>query len=435
MTSIRTRLLVSLLSVLALAGLGAAGGVYLKAWDEANFLFDYQLKQTALSLRDHAATAVAVASSDQNDVEQEIFIQIWDDEGLHLYYSHPGSQPLPQTQPGITTVVTPHGSWHVFTLIENERVIQVAQPLRVRQTMAAGMALRTLLPWLVAMPVLGGLMWWLVGRSLQPLTAVARAVSARTPQALDPLPLLQLPQEAYPLVAALNGLLERLSAALAAQRAFIADAAHALRTPLTAVHLQAQVVARATEDKERQQAIDALQQGIQRATHLVQQLLTMARMEPSAAERPLVPVALNPLLHAVIAEHAPIAGEKAIDLGLVRDDPAQIMGDEESVRLLFGNLLENALRYTPAGGTVDVQITCTPDAISVEVADTGPGIPPEERERVFDRFYRRHDTSVPGSGLGLAIVKASAARHHAQLTLGARHNGTGLVVRVTFPRR
>src|SRR5262245_22982661 len=190
------------------------------------------------------------------------------------------------------------------------------------------------------MPVLGGLRWWHVGRSLQPLRAVARAVSARTPQALAPLPLMALPQEVYPLVAALNGLLERLGTALAVQRAFIADAAHALRTPLTAVHLQAQVVARATEDKERQQAIEALQQGVRRATHLVQQLLTMARLEPGTAERPLVPMALNPLLHTVIAEHAPIAAEKAIDLGLVRDDPAQIMGDEESVRLLFGNLLE-----------------------------------------------------------------------------------------------
>jgi two-component system OmpR family sensor kinase len=433
MTSIRTRLLVSLLGALTLAGLGAAAGVYLKASDEAHRLFDYQLKQTAFSLRDHAATAVAVTSSIQGDVAQEIIVQIWDDEGLHLYHSHPGSQPLPHTPQGLTTVATPQGAWQVFTLAEDERVIQVAQPLHIRRTMAAAMATRTLLPWLIAMSVLGVLMWWLVGRSLQPLTTVARAIQARTPQALDPLATTRLPREISPLVVALNALLERLSTALTAQRAFIADAAHALRTPLTAVHLQAQLVARATEARERQQAIDALQQGVQRATHLVQQLLTLARLEPEASERPLVLVKLNPLLHAVLVEHAPIAAEKTIDLGLVRDDPAQIMGDADSLRLLFGNLLENALRYTPAGGTVDVHIISAPDAVIVEVADTGPGIPLVDRVRVFDRFYRRDATSMPGSGLGLAIVKASAERHNAHITLSAPDIGTGLVVRVTFP--
>src|SRR5262245_56777145 len=187
MRSIRTQLLVGLLSALALAGLGAAAGAYLKAWDEANALFDYQLKQTALSLRDHAATAVIVARSDQDDAEQETIIQIWDDDGLHLYHSHPGGPALPRTTPGLTTVTMPQGAWHVFALEEDERIIQVAQPLRIRQAMATGMAVRTLLPWLVAMPVLGGLMWWLVSRSLQPLTAVAQSVQARTPQALDPL--------------------------------------------------------------------------------------------------------------------------------------------------------------------------------------------------------------------------------------------------------
>jgi two-component system OmpR family sensor kinase len=193
------------------------------------------------------------------------------------------------------------------------------------------------------------------------------------------------------------------------------------------------VVARATETKQRHQALDALQQGVQRATHLVQQLLTLARLEPGYYAPPVTPVELNPLMHTVLAEHAPIAAEKTLDLGLVRDDPAQIMGNADSLLLLFGNILENALRYTPAGGTVDVYIISARDAIIIEVADTGPGIPPADRGRVFDHFYRRDATSVPGSGLGLAIAKASAERHHARITLGARSNGTGLVVRLTFP--
>jgi two-component system OmpR family sensor kinase len=262
---------------------------------------------------------------------------------------------------------------------------------------------------------------------------VVQAVQIRTPQSLAPLPTVGLPQEVDTLVVALNALLTRLATALSAQRAFIAAAAHALRTPLTAVHLQAQLVARATGDDTRQQAIAALLQGVQRATHLVQQLLAMARLEPEATAQSLVPIALNPLLHAVLAEHAPLAADKAIDLGLVCDDPAQVLGEAESLRLLFGNLLENALRYTPAGGTVDVRIVCNPEALYVEVADTGPGIPPADRDRVFDRFFRGNVTPVSGSGLGLAIVKASVTQHHAQVTLSSPEHGTGLAVRVTFP--
>jgi two-component system OmpR family sensor kinase len=435
MTSIRRHLLMGLLCALTVAGLTAAAGVYVQTREAVNTLFDYQLRQIALALRDHASTALAVASMAQSNAEQEVVIQIWDAAGLYLYHSNPGLPLLPQTPSGLTTVATPSGTWRVLSLrgVGYDRIIQVAQPMSVRQAMAAGMATRTLLPWLAALPLLGVMIWWLVGRGLQPLIDVAQAVSQRHHQAMEPLPTTGLPQEVQPLITSLNGLLQRLAAALATQRAFIADAAHALRTPLTAVHLQTQLVARTSEDEARQQAIAALQQGVQRITHLVQQLLTLARLDPEAVQRPLTPLALNPLLHAVIAEHAPLAAEKAIDLGLARDDPACITGDADNLRILFGNLLDNAIRYTPAGVTVDVRLTHAPDAVHVEVADTGPGIPPADRARVFDRFYRRDSTSVPGSGLGLAIVQTIAARHHAQLTLGERGSGSGLVVRLTIP--
>ena len=246
MTSIRRHLLMGLLCALTVAGLTAAAGVYMQTRETVNALFDYQLRQIALALRDHATAALAVVSMAQSNAEQEVVIQIWDAAGLHLYHSNPGLPLLPQTTPGLTTVATPYGTWRVFSLrgVGYDRVIQVAQPMYVRQAMAAGMATRTLLPWLAALPLLGGMIWWLVGRGLQPLIDVAQAVSQRHPQALEPLPTTGLPQEVQPLIASLNGLLQRLAAALAAQRAFIADAAHALRTPLTAVHLQTQLVAR-----------------------------------------------------------------------------------------------------------------------------------------------------------------------------------------------
>jgi two-component system OmpR family sensor kinase len=273
-----------------------------------------------------------------------------------------------------------------------------------------------------------------VGRDLKPLIDVARAVRQRHPTALTPLPTTGLPQEVQPLVIALNDLLQRLATALATQRAFIADAAHTLRTPLTAVHLQTQMVARTTTDAEREQSVAALQRGVERTTHLVHQLLTLARLEPEAVQQPQACVALNPLLHTVIADHVPLAVEKRIDLGLARDDPACLMGEVDSLRILFDNLLENAIRYTPEGGTVDVQITSAPDTIQVAVLDTGPGIPPTERTRVFDRFYRREGVDGPGSGLGLAIVKTIAEQHRAQITLHDRDHGPGLVVCLTFPR-
>jgi two-component system OmpR family sensor kinase len=250
----------------------------------------------------------------------------------------------------------------------------------------------------------------------------------------SPWPVTGLPHELQPIVTALNTLFQRLTMTMAAQQSFIADAAHALRTPLTAVYLQAQVVARARDDAERQGALDTLLHAVQRATHLVQQLLTLARETPDAAQRPLVPVEISPLLTAVIADHALLAAERGIDLGLVRADPGWIHGDADSLRLLFANLLDNALRYTPAGGTVDVASTTAPQAIRVEVNDTGPGIPPADTARVFDRFYRGANTTAPGTGLGLAIVQTIAERHHATVTLGPRPDRSGLVACVTFPR-
>ena len=434
MNSIRHQLCVGLVSLLAVVGVAAGLGMYATALQAANTVFDYHLKQLAFALRDHAATAVAISGSENDATEQDIVIQIWDEDGHHLYHSHPGGPSLPRAAPGWSTLsVRRHGTWRVFTLIDGARVIQVAHPMQVRQAMAVRLAVRTLLPWLVAVPLLGGLLWWHMGRSLQPLLAVAQAVHVRTPSTLDPLPVTGLPEEVLALVTALNALLQRLATALSAQRAFIADAAHALRTPLAAVSLQGQLLARADGDTARHEALTALQGGLTRLTHLVQALLALSRLEPEATQEPLCPLTLNPIVHTVIAEHVALAVAHGVDLGLVQDDPLWMRGDAEGLRLLCASLIENALRYTPAGGTVDVAIVRTATASWLSVTDTGPGIPHAERQRVFDRFYRGRNAHVPGSGLGLAIVKAVAERHQAHITLEDRASGAGLVVRVTFP--
>lgn len=427
MNSIRRHLLLALLGAMAAVMLFGAWATYMTAREEANAIFDYHLKQIALSLRDQTFQGTVVG-----DENFDFVIRVWNNEGLTVYYSRP-HQSLPDlAQLGYSTEETPEGAWRIFAIQYDGETIAVAQPVRVRSQLAADAALRTLKPFLVLLPVLGILIWVLVDRGLKPLTRLAGSVGARTPDALDPLPEGEVPEEARPLVQALNDLLARLQNALAAQRAFIADAAHELRTPLTALQLQVQLVERATADADRAAAIGDLKRGLQRAVHAVQQLLTLARQEPGAAQRPFAPVHLADIARQAVADHAPLAEAKGIDLGVATADEAVVVeGDTEALRILFANLIGNAVRYTPTGGRVDVGVIAADGHARVEVADNGPGIPPAERERVFDRFYRRGGEDEGGSGLGLAIVRTIAERHCAKVCLDDAPGG-GLLARVDF---
>jgi two-component system OmpR family sensor kinase len=236
-----------------------------------------------------------------------------------------------------------------------------------------------------------------------------------------------------PLVDALNDLLVRLGVALDRERAFMADAAHELRTPLTALHLQMGTLSRAANEAERDDAMGKLSAGMQRAIRLVEQMLSLARQEPRV-ESIRAPVPLADIARDVVAELVPLADAKQIDLGISNSQPAVVMGDPDALRTLTRNLVDNAVRYTPAGGRVDVSVENGGDGgqTLLKIVDNGPGIPPEERSRVLDRFYRRPGTSPPGSGLGMAIVKAIADTHGATLELDSGPAGTGLAVSVRF---
>jgi len=271
-----------------------------------------------------------------------------------------------------------------------------------------------------------------VGRGLAPLIGLARSLAARGPRALEALPETGLPDEVRPLVAALNDLFARLDRALDRERAFIADAAHELRTPLTAVALQLQVLERVAAGPEREEALTRLKAGVQRSTRLVQQLLDLARQD-DAAVRPATRVDLAAVAREVVVEQAPHAEARGIDLGLDAS-AASVDGDPEGLRVALGNLVDNAIRYTPAGGKVDVRVRTEGDAAIAEVLDTGPGIPPEERERVLDRFHRSAGAPGSGGGLGLAIVREIATRHGAAIELRDREGGPGLCARVRFAR-
>ena len=323
--------------------------------------------------------------------------------------------------PGFATVATRDGPWRVYSVLAAGELVQVAQPLSVRDELAASLALRTIVPWLVAMPLVALLLWFAIARALAPLDRVAAAVSRRNPRELAPLAATGWPREVEPLVEALNALLGRLDAALAAQRTFVADAAHELRTPLTAVHLQAQLAARATGEAERGAALAAMKGGLARATRLAEQLLALARADDAPAA-PARTVDLAVIARGVVAEQAAVAAARDVDLGLVAtlDHPVAVSGDAAALTTLLSNLVDNAVRYTPAGGEVDVVVETRDGRPVLAVRDTGPGIPAAEREHVFERFARGREASAPGSGLGLAIVRRIADAHGARVAARRR---------------
>jgi two-component system OmpR family sensor kinase/two-component system sensor histidine kinase QseC len=298
------------------------------------------------------------------------------------------------------------------------RVIQVSQPLAIRRKLAADAAYAAVLPLLLVAPFMAAAAWWLTALALRPLRRVAEDVRRRDEQSLQPLPAAGLPDEVAPLVASLNALLQRLGESLDTQRAFVADAAHELRSPLTALKLQLQLFERAGGEAQRAAAAAALAAGIERAARLVEQLLTLARTEPGAAGAALQRLDLSELVREAVADTVPLALERGTQVELFADTPVQVDGDRAALAALVRNLVDNAVRYSPRGVRVEVRVSQTGGAPTLQVDDAGPGVPPAERERVFDRFYRRRLADEPGTGLGLAIVRGVAQRHGATVQLG-----------------
>jgi len=435
-SSIRKRLTYWLMPVLLLTGTAFAVPTWLNVHEEIDELFDKVLLDAAYALS-HANLSQG-AKPDSKDLALhgdsiDLVSQIRDSEGRILFQSHPFS-PIPQGgKPGYDTVNWQNQAWRVVNLKTDKGLIQVAQALQERRETANEITLHVLTPLLILLPALTLWLGWAIGRGLAPLAQVADAVAHRNPHSLDPIPDKGLPAEVSILVGALNGLLNQLNQALSAQRQFTADAAHELRSPLTALSLQAQLAERATEPDRRAQALQTLRQGIDRASHLVQQLLTLARLDPEAGDSPFKPLFLDDLARDVVADFAPLAANRHIDLGLSRADHVRVAGAEEALRILLGNLIDNAIRYSPADARIDVSVISEAKTVRLEVNDTGPGIALDERDRVFDRFYRVLHSAESGSGLGLAIAKRIAEQHLADITLSDGNGGMGLKVIVTFP--
>ncbi len=437
MKSIRARLLIALIVLVAIISLLAAGVTYRRVLGETSTLFDYQLRQMALSLRAQISLAPRVeVPPDQGG--SDFVIQIWDPFGARVYLSRPGLPLINQTILGYADLSLQGEKWRAYGLQTTDGVIQIAQPARVREELARAAALRVVVPLVFLLPIMIVCVTWIVQTGLYPLRFVTAEVQRRDAGTLTPLSTASLPLEIEPLVGELNRLLARLNEAFAAQRDFVADAAHELRSPLTSLRLQLQLLDRAPDEPARVDARDRLGAAVERAIHLAEQLLTLARIDPQEPGLELQLLDIEPIAAQSIADCHALALARHVELSLQGGRTLRVRGDGDAVRILVRNLVDNAVRYTPHGGSV--QVTCheaRDGGVVLEVLDSGPGIPAADRERAFDRFYRLNTAQESGTGLGLAIVKAIARRHGASVTLDSGVPGSalsGLKVQVHFPR-
>jgi two-component system OmpR family sensor kinase len=439
--SLRARLLWFLLAAIVLAAGAQALVAYRTVLAEADDIFDYHMQQMALSLRAGLPPSAAVGGIGTGEQNFEFVVQVWTADGTRIFESAEEAA-LPQLAVlGFADVHARGTTYRVFSMQTRGLVIQVAQDMAARRHMAGTLALRTIAPVALMAPLLMLVVWWVVSRSLAPVARVRKQVASRQADDLSPVSEEGLPEEVRPLVQELNLLFDRVRHAFDAQKHFVADAAHELRSPLAALKLQVQGLQRAPDGASRDLAVSRLVAGIDRATRLVEQMLALARHEASmAAGATPEPVDLSEVARLAVSDAVAAAQARGIDIGITHADAAVVDGQSEALRMLLRNLLENAVKYTPPEGRVDIAITAITaqgtaqgtNAVELTVDDSGPGLPPAERERVLDRFYRSGETQAPGSGLGLAIVKSIADLHGASVSLDASPSLGGLRVRVVF---
>lgn len=443
MTSIRKRLLLNLLGLFLFSWLAVAGFTYYQATHEIEEVFDAQLAQTAGMIAEIMLDRLPQKGQETSELakavyghkyERKVSFQIWEGNKLLLHSQSAPHERL-SSQMGFSDRPIGKTTWRVFGMRHesNNYTVYSAEDYEVRNEMISFIAQGALFPLLWALPLLGVFIWLGIGQGLLPLKRVASEVSERTPQQLTPINSEGVPQEITPLTTALNTLLKKLRDAFDMEKRFTADASHELRTPLAGIRTQAQVALRSTDNEERQRALQNILQGVDRSTHLVEQMLTLARLEPETLTQEFETVQLATLAESIVADLVPLATERGIELSLTNNSlDCSINGYEPGLCIMLRNLVDNAIRYTPDSGTVDIAINQDNDHCCLSVTDTGPGIPEPERERVFDRFYRQEGRNGYGCGLGLSIVRHIAQLHHASITLEENPAGQGLQITIRF---
>ena len=418
--SLQKHLSLALGAAILIAGFIAAVASFGLAYQEAKEFQDDMLQQIAVfSQSDTTSSARQINNGRINDPESRVTI-----------YRLPGDTLPPwlkrDLSPGLNTVNTEAGPMRVFVRDRQTRTV-VVQPTESRDEIALNSALRTLIPLLLLLPILIWLIVRIVRHQLAPVANLAKSLDEQSAHHPRPLPSDDLPQEIIPFVQAINRLLEKVNHLMGQQRRFIADAAHELRSPLAALSIQSQNLLHAESLEEMRTRVSPLFAGIERAKHLTEQLLNLARTQADAREQ--VATNVSSMARELIAEFLPLAEARHIDLGLDETEQLSLHAEPDALRLIIKNALENALKYTPEGGEVTLHLITEGASAIIEIVDNGPGIPASERERVFDSFYRMPGTTGEGSGLGLAIAREAASRLGGTISLHERQQSTGLVFR------
>lgn len=443
MRSIRRDLQLWLLGALAVGGIVMVAVSYVVTRTEMGEQFDANLQQVALAIAEHHAFGLDYRAPTREQLPSLPRIFEEDDDfdfvtlarstdGTVVYSSDPGLSFPAQRETGLADIEANGETWRIYTLVTERGSVEVAQRDSVRSLLAAATAARIAIPPICLVALVALLIDWGVNRGLRPLERLAAEIETRRPESLVPVGTEPMPLELRTLAAAMNRLIGRLSTTLEAQRRFTADAAHGLRTPITALRLQLQLVADSERANQREASIARLRAGIDRTQHLVEQLLQLSRLGPDSATAH-APVDLATIVREAVVDFELIAHQRGVDLGADAPRPVEVSGDAHELAILAANLVDNALRYSPPGAVVDVRARREDGIAVLEIADTGPGIADAERGRAFDRFFRGSGADgEAGTGLGLAIVRSIAERHRARVALRPGAHGTGLVATVRF---
>lgn len=449
--SLRTRLFAWLLAPMSVVVAVSATAAYFTAFRFANDVYDRWLSDTAVALSqltreeggrlvvDLPAAAQTMLASDQRD---RIYYRVSDLDGRFIagHRALPTPSPIPRPGAEPTCIDGVFNGDQVRISVYRPTgmpvFVQVAETVTKRDVLAFEIIAGMLVPLLLLLLLGAGALWLGVERGVLPLIEFARQLRGRSPQDLRGLDAGAAPREVRPLVEALNGLLERIDGMVTAQRRFVADAAHQLRTPIAGLKTQAEMALRARDPEALRATLDNVVSGATRMSALVSQLLALARAEPEAeilhaAEA----LDLVVLARTVTADWIPLALERGIDLGFEGTTAhVPVRGSPTMLRELLGNVIDNALKFSPPGGSATVAVSTAGDQAVLTVTDNGPGVPAAERDRVFERFHRLADSTVPGTGLGLAIVREIAAAHDGTVVLDAPEGGRGTRVTMRLPK-
>jgi len=460
MSSIRHFLIVNLLLTATIISLLIVFGNLMLSQNDIQKHLDHQLQQTAyllyeiledcyhhhlpgnhiINAKDYQFTHSlnnTLSKAKQPLMFDQYQFLIWNKENLTLKSIHAPLLAKPNQQ-GFKTMLIHKRKWRIYTYHHKKSTltITITEPVIIREKLVKSMTHHNILILLLAYPIFGALIWFIVNYSLNSLKKLTNALVKRSATQLDPITdLMRIPIEIQPLIEALNQLFLRLNKAFMRNKQFSADAAHELRTPLAALKTQAQVAIRSITEKERQESLKKVMLGADRCTHIVQQLLALSRLGSENISFDKQKINLTNIAAEIIAQLVPVALEKNIDIEMNQSQKnIQLNGNETAISILIRNLVDNAIRYTPEGGKVTIDVQQQPTYTMLKVTDNGPGIPIALHSRIFERFYRVLGSQSSGSGLGLAIVKQVAQLHHATIKLGTPKSGQGLIIRIIFPK-